>query len=89
MMRISFTPDEAKGLIAAAEDLSVVINQATNAVALLDLIMHGGDHDGHFGLADIAALTARALDAAHLAHNEALVDLATRLKQAQPKGGTQ
>ena len=81
------TSDDAQRFIAAAQDLPLVIDQASNALALLAAIMHGGDHDGHFGLADIAALTSRALDAAHAAHNEAMLDLARHLKHSLPKGG--
>lgn len=89
MTRIAFNPDEAARFLTAVEDLPIVIDQAANALALLATIMHGGDHDGHFGLADVAALTSRALDAAHAAHNEAMVDLARHLKLSLPKGGTE
>lgn len=89
MMQITLTPEEAKRFLVAARDLPIVIDQATHALALLGQIMHGGDHAGHFGLACMAELTSRALDAAHEAHNETMVDLARHLQSSLPKGDTE
>ncbi len=66
-----------------------MINQATTVCDLLARILMDGDHEGHFGLSDMAALTARALDAVSHVHNEALVNLGTCLKQALTVGDTQ
>lgn len=88
-MQITLTPDEAKRFLATAQDLPLVIDQATHALALLGNIMHGGDHRDHFGLACMAELTARALDAAHAAHNETMVDLARHLQPSLPKGSSE
>jgi hypothetical protein len=88
-MQIDLTPEDAARFLSAVEDLPIVIDQAANALALLGNIMHGGDHDGHFGLACIAELTSRALDAAHAAHNESMVDLGRYLQPSLPKGGKQ
>jgi hypothetical protein len=85
-MQIALTPDEARRVLDAAEDLPLVVDQATHALALLGRVMHGRDHEGHFGLACIAELASRALDAAHAAHNETMVALADQLR-AQSKGG--
>lgn len=89
MMQITLTPEEAKRFLVAAQDLPIVIDQATHALDLLGNLMHGGDHDGHFGLACIAQLTSRALDAAHAAHNETMVDLARHLQPSLPKGDSE
>ena len=89
MKVISLTPEDAARFLAAAEDLPIVIDQASNALNLLSQIMHGGDHDGHFGLADVAALASRALDAALAVHNESMVDLGRHLQPSLPKGGKQ
>lgn len=88
-MQIDLSPEDAARCLAAVQDLPIVIDQAANSLALLGILMHGGDHDGHFGLACIAELTSRALDAAHAAHNETLVDLGRHLQPSLPKGGQQ
>lgn len=86
-LEVRLTPEDAARFLAAAQDLPIVIDQATHALALLGNLMHGRDHDGHFGLACIAELTSRALDAAHANHNETMVDLARHLQPSLPKGG--
>ena len=53
--------DSAKLPASATVSLGGVTSQQNSSfqqlgLALLAAIMHGGDHDGHFGLADIAAL---------------------------------
>jgi hypothetical protein len=89
MTGAELSSEDAARFLSAVEDLPIVIDQAANALALLGHIMHGGDHDGHFGLACIAELTSRALGAAHAAHNETLVELGQHLQLSLPKGGKQ
>jgi hypothetical protein len=82
MILLSLTKPEVDAFVAAVQDASLITSQVENVAALLALIIQEGDHDGHFGIADMAALTSRALAGFGEAHNEALVNLGSRLKDA-------
>lgn len=60
---IRFTAEEVTRYTRALSDVSIRMSEAENVFALLARIIQGGDFPGHFGIADMASLAAKALGA--------------------------
>jgi hypothetical protein len=82
MMLVSLSDSDAMAFIAAVHDAQIITSQVEQACALLAEVIEGGDHAGHFGLAAMTGLMARAMAGFGAAHNDNLAKLGTCLKQA-------
>lgn len=58
---IRFTAEEVTRYTRALDDVSIRVMEAENVFALLARILEDGDYDGHFGIAAVASLAAKAL----------------------------
>jgi hypothetical protein len=82
-LSVHLIPEEADRFARAADEVGILVSEAENVLALLALILREGDHDGHLGIADMAALAGKALAAFGERQSEDLVILSTRLKEAK------
>ena len=80
---LTLSPTDAHRFTEAVQDVAVLVNQAENVFAFLALVIQGGDHEGHFGIADMAALASKALAGFGERQNEDLANLSSRLSQAR------
>jgi hypothetical protein len=81
-VKLALTHADATRFTNAVQEVSVLVNQAENVFALLALLIQEGDHAGHFGLHDMAALAGKALAGFGELQNEDLAKLSSHLRAA-------
>ena len=79
---ITIPQADAARFTNAMQDVAVLVNQAENVFALLALRIRDGDHTGHFGLHDMAALAGNALAGFGELQNEDLAELSLHMRAA-------
>ena len=79
---VTLTHADATRFTNAVQDAALLVSQAENVFALLALIIQERDHEGHFGIADMAALAGKALAGFGELQNEDLANLSSHLRAA-------